>query len=121
MEDERRRSARFVFKRNEIQILSDDPIFFGKLRNLSKGGLSFLYTPIPGKLMATKSINILPKGKDKFNLYHLGCRTIYDILFPEEHQSLKGYKRRQCGIEFFWLKEEQNFKLRLLLEHYNGN
>ena len=120
MEDERRRFARFVFKKNEIQILSDAPIFFGKLNDLSKGGLSFRYTPIPGRRMATESINILPKGKDKFNLYHLGCRTIYDILFKEEIQSLKGYHRRQCGIEFYWLNAEQNDKLRLLLEHYDG-
>lgn len=121
MEDERRKFARFAFKKNEIQILSDDPIFFGKLNDLSIGGLSFRYTPIPGKIMVTKSINILPKDKDKFNLYHIGCRTIYDILFLEEGQSFKGDHRRQCGIEFYWLKEEQNDKLKLLLERFTGN
>ena len=120
MEDERRRFARFVFKKNEIQILSDAPILFGKLNDLSKGGLSFLYTPIPGKLMDTESINILPKNKDKFNLYHIGCRTIYDILFKGEGQSFKDCHRRKCGIEFYWLNAKQNEKLRLLLEHYNG-
>jgi hypothetical protein len=121
MEDERRRFSRFVFNKNEIQILSDDPIFFGKLNDLSKGGLSFRYTPIQGKIMITKSINILPKGKDKYNLYHIGCRTIYDRLFLDGGQSIKGYHRRQCGIEFYWLKEEQNEKLKLLLEYYTGN
>jgi hypothetical protein len=120
MEEERRKFTRLVFKKNEIQVLSDDPIFFGKLIDLSKGGLSFRYTPIPGQLMATESINILPKDKDNFNLYHIGCRTIYDILFKEEGQSFSDYHRRQCGIEFYWLNAEQNDKLRLLLEHYNG-
>ena len=120
MEDERRKFTRFVFNKNAIEILSDSPIYFGTLNDLSKGGLSFRYTPIPGQLMATDSINLLPEGKDEFNLYHIGCRTIYDILFKEEGQGFKGDHRRQCGMEFYWLNAEQNEKLRLLLEYYNG-
>lgn len=118
MVDERREFTRFVFTKNEIQILSDDPILFGKLDDISKGGLSFRYTPIPGVKMATDSINILPKGKDKYNLYHITCQMIYDMPSDSEGKSIMGYERRKCGIKYFWLKEEQNNKLELLLNHY---
>ena len=118
MEDERREFARFVFKEDEIQVFSDDAILFGQLKDISKGGLSFRYTPIPGEKLDTKSINILPNGTDQFNLYHIACRIIYDILSMEECQSFSGCERRQCGIKFFCLKENQNNKLELFLNHY---
>lgn len=118
MEDERREFTRFVFKKDAIQVFSDDPMLFGKVNDISKGGLSFRYTPITGVEMVTSSINVLPKGKDKFNLYHIDCRTIYDISSIEEGQSFPGCERRQCGIKFFWLKETMNNKLELLLNYY---
>ena len=37
--------------------------------------------------MATDSINILPKGKDKYNLYHITCQIIYDMPFAGEGKS----------------------------------
>ena len=118
MVDERREFTRFKFTKNEIQILSDDPILFGKLDDISKGGLSFRYTPIPGVHIATESINILPKNKDKFNLYHVICQIVYDIPSDSKSKSITGYERRKCGIKYNWLKEEQNNKLDLLLDHY---
>lgn len=118
MEDERRKFARFSFKNNEIQIFSDDLILFGKLRDLSKGGLSFQYTPITGQRLPTNSINILPKDKDEFNLYHIDCRTVYDMIFFEKDQNFTGYQRRQCGVNFCFLREEQGDVLKFLLNHY---
>jgi hypothetical protein len=118
MEDDRREFTRFVFKNDAIQIFSDDAILFGKLNDISKGGLSFKYIPVADEVLDTKSINILAKGKDRFNLYHINCRTIYDISSKEETQSFLGCERRQCGIQFFWLKENHNKKLELLLNYY---
>ncbi|MDX2511738.1 MAG: PilZ domain-containing protein [Desulfobacterales bacterium] len=118
MENERRRFTRLVFKRDEIQVFSDDLILFGKLNDISNGGLSFRYTPIAGKNMDTKSINILPNGKDQFNLYHIVCLTIYDISAFEEGQNLTGNEKRQCGIKFFEFKENQKDKLAFLLKNY---
>lgn len=118
MLDERREFTRFVFTKNEIQVLSDAPILFGKLDDISKGGLSFRYTPIPGVKMATDSINILPKGNDKYNLYHITCQIIYDMPSAIEGKSIMGYESRKCGIKYYWLKEEQNNKLELLFNHF---
>jgi hypothetical protein len=118
MEDDRREFTRFVFKNDAIQIFSDDAILFGKLNDISKGGLSFKYIPVADERLETNSINILANGKEQFNLYHINCRTIYDISFKEEAQSFLGCERRQCGINFFWLKENHNNKLELLLNYY---
>ena len=118
MDDDRRKFSRFVFKKNVIQIFSDDPILFGKLNDISKGGLSFRYTPVTGIELDTNSINILPRGKDQLNLYHIVCRTIYDISLFEEGKSLTGHERRKCGIKFFGFNENQKNKLDLLLNNY---
>ncbi len=101
MEDDRREFTRFVFETDEIQIFSDDDMLFGKLNDISKGGLSFMYIPVADEMLDTSSINILVKGKDRFNLYHINCRTICDISSKEEAQSYLGCGRRQCGINFF--------------------
>ncbi len=118
MEDDRREFTRFVFKTDEIQIFCDDAILFGNLHDISKGGLSFKYTPVTNEMIDTNVINILAKGRDRFNLYHIDCRTIYDISAKDEGQRFLGCERKQCGIKFFWLKETQNIKLELLLNHY---
>lgn len=118
MKDERREFTRFVFKKDEIQVFSDDAILFGQLNDISKGGLSFRYTPIPGEELDTNSINILPKGLDKYNLYHINCQIIYDIFSVGESISITGYERRKCGIKYYWLKEKQNKNLELLLNKY---
>lgn len=118
MEDDRREFTRFVFEKDEIQIFSDDAMLFGKLNDISKGGLSFMYISVADEMLDTSSINILVKGKDRFNLYHINCRTIYDISSKEEVQSYLGCGRRQCGVNFFWLKATHNKKLELLLNHY---
>ncbi len=118
MEDDRREFTRFVFKKDEIQIFSDDAILFGKLNDISKGGLSFKYIPVADDMLDTSSINILAKGKDQFNLYHINCRTIYDISSKEGAKSCLGCGRRQCGIKYFWLKATHNEKLEFLLNHY---
>lgn len=118
MEDDRREFTRFAFKTDEIQIFSDDAILFGNLNDISKGGLSFEYKPVTDEMIDNNTINILANGKDRFNLYHIGCRTIYDISAIDACRGFLGCERRRCGIQFFWLKETHHKKLELLLSHY---
>ena len=118
MEDDRREFTRFSLQTDEVQIFCDDAILFGNLNDISTGGLSFKYTPVAHKMVETNIINILAKGKDQLNLYHIDCRTIYDISAEAEAQRVLDGERRQCGIKFFWLKEAHKIKLALLLDHY---
>jgi len=118
MKDERRKFTRLQFKEDEIEVFSDDAILFGQLNDISKGGLSFLYTPVSGEELDTNSINILPKGADNYNLYHINCQIIYDISSAGEGKSITNYEKRKCGIKYYWLKEIQNKKLELLINNY---
>ena len=120
MKDEQRKFTRVVVKKDEIQVFSDDAMLFGQLNDISIDGLSFRYTPITGEKLDTNSINILPKGTDQFNLYHIACRIIYDISFLEEGQISKGNKSNQCGIKFFGLKKNKTNKLELLMKNYTA-
>ena len=118
MKDERREFARNIPQKDEVQVFSHNPKIDGTLNNISKGGLAFQYTPIAGKKMDTNSINIFVKGTDRFYLFDIACRIIYDISTLDEGQRFKGTERRQCGINFVELKENQQNKLELLLENY---
>jgi hypothetical protein len=118
MEAERREFTRFSIKKNEIQIFSDDAILFGNICDISKGGLSFRYAPIKDEKIDTRSINILVEGEDRYNLYHISCRTIYDISSMAEGQGFLSGDKRKCGIKYTWLKASQNKKLDFLLNHY---
>ena len=118
MKDERREFTRYKLQEDEIQIYSHDLKIDGMLKDMSKGGLAFQYTPIAGKKMDTNSINIFVKGTDRFYLSDIACRIIYDISTLDEGQRFKGTERRQCGIKFVELKENQQNKLELLLKNY---
>jgi hypothetical protein len=118
MEDERREFTRYIVKKDELQVFSHDLKIVGKLNDISKCGLSFQYTPIAGEMLNTNSINILAKGTDRSNLFDIACRIIYDISTLEEGQSFTGAASRQCGINFFGLKENQQNKLELLTKNF---
>lgn len=120
MEDERREFTRYIVKKDELQVFSHDLKIVGKLNDIRKCGLSFQYTPIAGEMLNTNSIDILAKGTDRSNLFDIACRIIYDISTLEEGQSFTGAASRQCGINFFGLKENQQNKLELLTKNFTA-
>ncbi len=118
MKDERSEFARYMTQKNEVQVFSHDQKIDGTLKDISKGGLAFQYTPIAGEKMDTNYINILIKGPYRFYLFDINCRIIYDRSTLEEGQSIKGTERRQRGIKFVELKENQQNKLEFILKNY---
>jgi hypothetical protein len=118
MEDERRVFARYIVKKDELQAFSHDLKIVGKLNDISKGGLSFRYTPIVVEKLDTHSINILARGTDRSNLFDIACQIIYDISTLEEGQSFTGAASRQFGIKFLGLMENQQNQLELLLKNF---
>jgi len=118
MEDEPREFTWYIVKKDELQVFSHDLKIVGKLNDISKGGLSFQYTPIVGEKLDIHSINILAKGTDRSNLFDIACQIVYDISTLEESQSVTDAASRQCGIKFFGLKENQQNQLELLLKNF---
>lgn len=120
MDTERREFTRYVMKEDEIQVFSLDPKISGRLNDISSGGLSFQYTPIKEKKLETNSINILTKVHifEKLNLLGIACQIIYDIASLEEGGSFTGAERRQCGIKFLGLEENQLDQLEEILKKF---
>ena len=118
MKDERREFIRYIIQEDALQVFSHDLKIVGKLKDISKGGLSFQYTPIVGEKPDTDSINIEAKGTDQFNLFDIACRIIYDMPTLEEGQSFTGAELRQRGLKFIGLAGNEQNKLELFLKNY---
>jgi len=87
-----------------------------KLKNISKGGLAFQYEPVKGKMLNVDSIGIVSKRANTFIRLEMACRVVYDILSLEEKLSFKGSRKRQCGVCFIDLTENQQRLLELILD-----
>ncbi len=118
MKDERREFTRYKIQEDEIQVLCHDLKIDGMLKDISKGGLAFQYTTIAGEKPDTDSINIVAKSMDQFYLFDIACQIIYDMPTLEEGQSFTGSERKQRGVKFVGLTENQQNKLELLLKNY---
>ena len=116
MKHERRKFARYIIRADELKVFSNDLKIVGSVRDLSKGGLAFQYTPITGRKAETKDINIV--AKDRVFLVYVDCRTIYDLPVPEQGAGFKGAERRQRGIKFLRLTESRQNQLHLLLNNH---
>ncbi len=118
MKDERTESTRYPIQDDELQIFSHDIKIASRLKDISKGGLAFQYTPVAGEKLETNSISIMAKGMVQFYLFDIACRKIYDIPSLEDGQSFTGAESRQRGIKFIGLTENQQNKLELLLKNF---
>jgi hypothetical protein len=90
----------------------------GTLKNISRGGLAYQYTPANGEDIEAEIVDILGRGPDPFYLSGLACRTIYDISQLAEGKTFTGAKIRVRGLEYIVLTEKQKQKLDLLLYNY---
>lgn len=120
MKDERRKFTRYLFQDCKHQVFSHGQKIVGRLKDISKGGLAFQYTPIEDEKLDSKSINITAKSTHRFDLFDIACRITYDVFALEEARSFTGTERRQSGIKFVGLTENQQNKLELLLKNYTA-
>jgi len=119
---EQRNNIRFIAQDNVIVALRNSSTKIGKVKDISKGGLSFEHTyqedlhPEPSK----KGILIWVNG---FWMSTVPCRVVYDIPIPTpaEYQSLTiRLTTRRCGIQFEALSEDQMAQLDFFLKTYTA-
>jgi hypothetical protein len=115
---EQRRFTRYVVKEDGLEVLSRDLKVVGKLKNISRGGVAYQYTPANGTKADFEKIDILGKVPDRFSLVGLDCRTVYDIAMLNEDRTFTGSVSRLRGLQFKGLNEEQEERLAFLLENY---
>jgi hypothetical protein len=113
---ERRRFKRHIVPENGFEVSSRELKINGKLKDISKGGLSYQYTPINGGDSRSEVVDILVEGTDRFFLPGLACNRIYNITELAADRTFTGAEIRIRGLEYVGLTEEQTRKIESLIE-----
>ena len=116
MNPNRRKFPRYIPKNIGFHVFSNDLKIAGRLKDISKDGLAFHYAPIASAKKETNLINIVAtNGSDRFYMFELECRTIYDIHILSKNKRFMGTESRQCGVQYVKLTKKQQDKLELSL------
>ena len=97
-------------------MFSNDLKIAGRLKDISIDGLAFNYVPIASILADRMLINVVAiNGSDRFYIFDLECRTIYEIPSHDKNKWFMGTESRQCGVQYVRLTKKQQDKLELSL------
>ena len=117
---EQRNSIRFLAQDNTIVALRNNSTKIGRVKDISKGGLSFehIYEKDSEWDPLEKTLFLWTNG---FSMSKVPCRVVYDILAPTptEYESLTiRLITRRCGVKFEALPEDQMEQLDFFLKTY---
>lgn len=115
MNGERRAFRRYAVRAGEIQALVHPGPEFHSVRDIGKGGLAIAYTPVPGKTLQSRAVDLVSQVGDPLVLMGLACRTVYDIDTLAEGASFRGRPRRLRGLRFLALTPAQEAQLDTLI------
>ncbi len=111
-----RKYSRFLAQDDAFAMLENRVV---KVRNISKGGLSFEYLSDNGGKEAAFKLDIF-LSENGFHISDLPCRTVYNISVskPYIYQTFsQTFTARQCGVEFVELCEEKISQLNFFLKN----
>ena len=120
MEAEQRNNVRFLAQDDVVVALRNTYTKIGKVRDISKGGLSFEHTYAENSTLGPSQKGIL-LWTNGFWMPKVSCRIVYDIPLPTptEYESLTiRLTTRRCGIQFEALSEDQMAQLDFFLKTY---
>ncbi len=120
MEFDRRQHCRFLAQDNIFTKFGDNPVKFGKLRDISIRGLAFEY--VSHENIDEKSLVLdifLPENK--FQLSKIQCKVIYNIVLCKSDINQAGVQKlpiRRCGVKFEGFTKEKRAQLEFFLKNY---
>jgi len=120
MEAEQRNNVRFLAQDDVVVALRNTYTKIGKVKDISKGGLSFEHTYAENSTLGPLQKGIL-LWTNGFWMPKVSCRVVYDIPLPTptEYESLTiRLTTRRCGIQFEALSEDQMAQLDFFLKTY---
>ncbi len=120
MEAEQRNNVRFLAQDNVIVALHNASTKIGKVKDISKGGLSFEHTYAKNSVLSSSQTG-LTLWTNGFWISKISCRVVYDLPLPipKEYESLAiRLITRRCGIQFEVLSEDQTAQLDFFLKTY---
>ncbi len=118
MKSERRKDIRYIIKDDEFHIFNQGSKIAGKLIDISKGGLAYRYIPVKGKNLESNRYDFIIAGSQRFYLFDIICKTIYDTRDDTVNQSSADSESRRRGLQYGKLTENEQAKFEILLRNY---
>ena len=115
MNIERRKFVRYRIAPHTIFLYSNNSPVKGWVRDISKGGMAFEYTPMEECEPKPEISLILMGDAIPFYLPDMPCKTVYDIKVDKNDRPFKGTGNRRCGVQYENLDSEMQEKLEFLL------
>lgn len=112
---ERRQSNRCHLRAEGYRVMVDKTRATGSIRDISLGGLAFVYNPIEDHTFADRAIETLIIDYSGFQLWDISCDKIYDIRALSEGQTFSGATARRCGVRFVNLSILNKFKIKQIM------
>ena len=119
MDIEQRKYVRFSVQDNAFAALRSGFEKIGKVRDINKKGLALSYLIESIKVGSDRDfseVDIFLSG-NRFHLYKVPCKIVYDIQDPKSDKNYSIMNRR-CGLQFGKLSESQLDLLELFLKNY---
>jgi hypothetical protein len=116
MNVERRKFDRHPVSKNLFFVFNHDSTEMAQIKDISKEGLKFEYSPVEQPKSAWKLIDIFSKATKRAYILGIPCKLIYDIITLEEDHTFMGSPARIAGLEFGRLDKIQTKKIDTLLD-----
>ena len=120
MRSDQRIHERLIPKENAFAALGRNYAIVGKIKDISIDGLAFEYIAGEELQKDESELDIFLVG-EKFHLYRLPCRVIYNIAVHIPHVNnnlVEMYTTKRCGIQFRELSKDLNKPLEFLLKYH---
>jgi len=115
MNNERRKFVRCPIKSYTIFLYSNYSPVKGWVKDISKGGMSFEYTPLE-ECEPKSEISVILTGETlPFYLPDVHCKTIYNIKMNKKDRSFKGTVKQRCGVQYDKLDSEMQERIEFLM------
>jgi hypothetical protein len=114
---ERRSHERFQVQQGVYALLKDGSSKLGQIKNISKGGLAFMYINDGEQLKEPTEVDIFLSGHG-FILKGISCKKISDI-HVDNYVPFSTFEMRQLGVQFLEVSQNQSTRLDTFIEKYS--
>ncbi len=113
---ERRSHERFPAKQGAYALIKNGASKLGQIKNISKGGLAFMYINGGQKMQGSLLLDIFLSGHG-FYLKDILCNKILDI-HVENKSPFSDFKMRHLGLQFSELSQDQSNRLDTFIRNF---
>jgi len=113
---ERRSNERFPVKQGAYALIKNGASKLGQIKNVSKGGLAFMYINGGEQMQGSLLLDIFLSGHG-FYLKDILCNKISDI-HVENKSPFSDFKMRHLGLQFSELSQDQSNRLDTFIQNF---